>query len=282
MTEPVAGMRLIGVPYDLHRPDYRMGATPAALLPRLAALPLGWAGPPRMLAVAGLSGAEQPDLGRIAAALAAEVRAVRAADELPVIVGGDCLVSIGVMGGLGGAAGGVAWFDAHGDFNTPTTTPSGYLGGMPLAALAGRCLPDLCAAAGLPAPVPETRIALLGVRDLDPLERAALESAPVAMLSTEQIRNDPAALAAALAQCGLAGPVYLHLDLDVLDPAVLPGAVYPTPGGLQFAELAAAVRAVRAHCTLAAVSLTAVNVTGGDQETILAAAQAAAQAALMS
>ncbi|GAB4206033.1 MAG: hypothetical protein OHK0022_32690 [Roseiflexaceae bacterium] len=272
--------QLIGVPFDLNRPGERMGATPAALLPRLAALPLPWASTPALVSPEGLSGDERADLARIAAALAAEVRAARAAGAVPVVIGGDCLVSIGTLGGLDGAAGGVVWLDAHGDFNTPETTPSGYLGGMPLAALAGRCLPDLTAAAGLRAPVPEGQIALLGPRDLDPPEQAALLGSPVALLSTAQLRTDPEQLRAALDSVAQNGPVYLHLDVDVLDASVMPGAVYPTPDGLTLDELAAVLRTVRSRCGLAAVAITAINPAGGDRETILAAAEAVARAAL--
>lgn len=273
-------LQLIGVPFDLHRPGFRMGATPAALLPRLAALPLPWAGDPALLAPSGLTGEQDSDLAIIAAALAAEVRRARAAGALPVVVGGDCMVALGAMGGLDGAAAGVVWLDAHGDFNTPETTPSGYLGGMPLAALAGRCLPALAAAAGLRGPVDEGRIALLGARDLDPLERAALEASPVAVLAPERLRGDLGALDGALGRAAAGGPVYLHIDVDVLDPAEMPGVVYPTPGGLSLPELEALLRTVRARGAPAAVTLTAVNLADGHEEAILDAAVRVARAAL--
>ncbi len=273
--------QLIGVPFDLNRPGERMGATPAALLPRLAGLPLPWAGAPALAAPEGLTGEERADLARIAAALATQVRAARAAGATPVVIGGDCLVSIGTLGGLDGAAAGVVWLDAHGDFNTPETTPSGYLGGMPLAALAGRCLPDLTAAAGLRAPVAEERIALLGPRDLDPPERAALAASPAALITTAQLRAAPERLGAALDAAAAAGPVYLHLDVDVLDGAMMPGALYPTSDGLTLEELGAILREVWSRCEVAAVAITAVNLTGGDRVTILDAAEAAVLAALV-
>lgn len=276
----MAAIQLIGVPFDLHRPGVRMGATPAALLPRLMALPLPWAGEPLLLAPDGLSGETESDLARIAASLAAAVRQARAADALPLLIGGDCLSAIGAVGGLDGAANGVVWIDAHGDFNTPATTPSGYLGGMPLAALAGRCLPTLAEAAGLGQPIPEERIALLGARDLDPPEQAALEASPVAVLTTEQVRGAGPALEAALARLGRQGPIYLHIDVDVLDPALMPGVIYPTPQGLSVEELAALLAAVRAHCQPAAIALTAVNLIEGREEIALAAAERVVRAAL--
>jgi len=262
------------------RPAVRMGATPAALLTRLAALPLPWVGEPRLLAPIGLTGEPAVDLATLAATLATEVRRARAVGALPVVIGGDCLTAIGTLGGLDGAAAGIVWIDAHGDFNTPATTPSGYLGGMPLAALAGRCLPALTAAAGLRAPVPEERTALLGDRDLDPPEHAALAASQVAVLTSAQLRDETGALPPILARLGRQGPVSVHIDVDVLDPAVMPGVAYPAPGGLSLAELEALLRAVRAHCGPAAITLTAVNVTAGHTETILAAAARVVQAAL--
>lgn len=273
-------IQLIGVPFDLHRPAFRMGVTPRALLPRLAALPLPWAGDPLLVEPAGLTGEPEADLARVAAALADAVRSARAGGALPFIVGGDCLTAIGTMGGLDGAASGVVWIDAHGDFNTPETTPSGYLGGMPLAALAGHCLPTLAEAAKLTAPVPEARIALLGARDLDPPERAALEASQVTVLTSEQVRGGGDELRGALARLGGQGQVYLHIDVDVLDQTVMPGVVYPTAGGLSLSELEGLLRAVRAHVEPAAITLTAVNLTDGHEEEILAAAVRVASAAL--
>jgi arginase family enzyme len=104
-----------------------------------------------------------------------------------------------------------AWLDAHGDFNTPDTTPSGFLGGMCLAAACGRW------DAGT-ATVPRDRVHLIGVRDLDPGEREEVEAAGLRRGLPEK------------------GPVYVHLDVDVLDPEVLPSQ-FPVPGGLSAAEV---------------------------------------------
>ncbi|NJM05714.1 hypothetical protein HC891_05260 [Candidatus Gracilibacteria bacterium] len=100
--------QLIGVPFDLHRPGERMGATPALLLPRLAALPLPWADVPVVLEVQGLSGEQEADIALIAAALASAVRAARVSGAVPVVIGGDCLTALGVVGGLGAKVS-VAW-----------------------------------------------------------------------------------------------------------------------------------------------------------------------------
>src|SRR6185503_8434310 len=128
-----------------------------------------------------------------------EVARSRAAGFFPLVVGGDCLVAIGVLAGLRDPANtGVAWIDAHGDFNTPETTTSGYLGGMPLACAVGRGLDELRAHAKLGAPVPERNVALIGARDLDPPEERALAASAVTLVRANELGDDPAPLGRAL------------------------------------------------------------------------------------
>ena len=115
----------------------------------------------------------------------------------------------------------VLWLDAHGDFNTPETTPSGFLGGMCLAAACGRWQAGLIE----DAPIDPARVVMAGVRDLDGGERVELERAGIGTVAPDRL---PGALEGEA--------VYVHLDLDVLDPAVFP-AQFPAPGGLSGEEL---------------------------------------------
>src|SRR5687767_1880913 len=102
--------------------------------------------------------------------LAREVAAARLRSAFPLTLAGNCITSVGTVGGLGAGATGVLWFDAHGDFNTPETTIGGFLDGMALATVVGRCWRSL--AAGVPGftPVAEENVVLVGARDLDPAE----------------------------------------------------------------------------------------------------------------
>ena len=169
------------------------------------------------------------------------------------------MVALGAVAGLGRAdATAIAWIDAHGDFNTPAISISGYLGGMPLACAVGRGLDDMRAACNL-APVDERHVAILGARDLDPLEAQALRDSQVTVLSSAALMEGPAALAEANAALADAAQLYLHIDIDVLDQSVAPGVDFPTSGGLAVAQLAEIARAAAGLGTLAAVSLTAVN-----------------------
>jgi arginase len=166
-------------------------------------------------------------------AVAGAVAAVRAAGNRPLVMSGDCTTALGIVAGLQDADPGIGivWFDAHGDVQTPETTASGYLAGMPLRLLTGYAPGLIAASLGL-RPVPEHAIVLAGARDLDPPEVSYLAGAQIG-------RAEVSALDAA----GLpAGPLYVHVDLDVLDPAEVPGLRYPVPGGPTAAELAAALR----------------------------------------
>ena len=160
--------------------------------------------------------------------------------SLSVVASGDCTTSLGILAGLQrkGLDPSIVWFDAHGDFNTDEITPSGYLGGMSLAVAVGRGDQTAPRALGLRS-IAERRVLLLDARNLDPLERDALDGSEVRRLPVSALL--PATLEAALLP---PGPIYLHLDLDVLDPPELPGLRFPTPGGVVRADLMRAVAAV--------------------------------------
>lgn len=141
----------------------------------------------------------------------------------PVSVAGDCCTTLGVLAGLqrAGLSPTLIWFDAHGDFNTWETTPSGFLGGMPLAMAVGRGEQTLVEGVDL-TPLPEEKVILTDARDLDPGEREAVEASAVTHLPHVE----------ALLEMELpAGPLYVHYDCDVLDPTVVPAIHYPAPGG---------------------------------------------------
>ncbi len=197
---------------------------------------------------------EKDRLGRVAEverALARLVETIVLSDRRPVSLAGDCLSAIGVLAGLQRASVGpvLIWFDAHGDFNTPETTPSGFLGGMPLAMIAGRGDPTITRAVGL-APLDESRIILTDARDLDPGERTALLGSHVTHLT------DPREL---LGRALPPGPLYVHFDTDVVTPAEVPAQNYPAPGGLSSKDLAKVFRHLAKSGRVAAVSLSSWN-----------------------
>jgi arginase len=176
---------------------------------------------------------------QVAAAVAAE----RAAGRVPIVVSGDCTTSLGVVAGLqrSGPDPALVWFDAHGDLQTPQTSASGYLGGMPIRQLLGgadRTVPD---ALGL-RPVAEAEVVLVDGRDLDPPEAEFLASSAVRQVTADAVPPPDR-------------PCYLHVDVDVCDPAELPGLLFPVPGGLALARLGAAVAGVLASGNVVAIGL---------------------------
>jgi arginase len=147
-------------------------------------------------------------------AAAAEISAALDQGELPLLTASDCTICIATLPTAARRIPGlqVLWLDAHGDFNTPETTPSGFLGGMCLAAACGRW------DAGWPDTLDPAAVSFVGVRDLDPGERVEVDQAGIGT-------GVPAE-----------GPVFVHLDLDVLDPSVL-APQFPVPDGLHAREV---------------------------------------------
>jgi arginase len=168
----------------------------------------------------------------------------------PVVFAGDCVSAIGVLAGLqrAGLDPTLVWFDAHGDFHTWETTRSGFLGGMPLAMIVGRGEQTVVDGAGL-TPLDERRVALVGARDLDPGEDEAVAASSMAVLSVADVAAwEPPA-----------GPVHVHVDLDVVDPREMPAHNYPAPGGPSLAEVRAALVHLAATGRIAAVSFSTWN-----------------------
>jgi arginase len=165
---------------------------------------------------------------------------------VPLVLSGDCTTALGTVAGLqrAGCDAGIVWCDAHGDLHTPATTASGYLGGMPLRLLVGACPELIGAGLGL-RPVPEDRVLLVGARDLDPPEASYLAGA--AIRTCEVAGLDPAALPR--------GPLYVHLDADVIDPAEIAGLRFPAPGGPDCDAVAAALRLLLGTGRVVAVGL---------------------------
>jgi len=169
----------------------------------------------------------------------------------PVSVAGDCCATLGVLAGLQrvGIDATVIWFDAHGDFNTWETSPSGFLGGMPLAMAVGLGEQTMLEGLGTQ-PFSSANVILTDARDLDPGERKLVEESGITHLP--DITN--------LLDYPLPdGPLYIHFDTDIVDPREVPAMNYPAPGG----PSAETVRKVFQHLAhtgnIAAVSLSSWN-----------------------
>jgi len=182
-----------------------------------------------------------PEILEACAELAALVEEIVAAGAKPLVLGGDHSLALGTLAGLRAAAGvpgGAIWIDAHGDLNTPETSPTGSVHGMPLAAalgLAGERFHH--ARLTLPALDPR-RVVLLGVRSLDPAERALIRATGLRAITMTELDRIGVERAVQEAIDRVSGPGFVHvsLDLDALDPEVAPGVGTPVPGGLTYRE----------------------------------------------
>ena len=184
--------------------------------------------------------------------------------RLPIVLGGDHSIALGTLGGLAAAAGGpgaALWIDAHGDLNTPQTTPSGNVHGMPLAAALGHGGEGFESEAWpLPALDP-ARTTLIGVRSLDDGERALLGELELAVHTMSEIdrRGIEPLVADALRRAAGAAFVHVSLDMDALDPEVAPGVGTAVRGGLSYREAHLAMELVAESGLLGSFEIVEVN-----------------------
>jgi len=270
-------LQLITVPYRYDEPDEGLGAGPAALIragitQRLLALGFELRGPveARVDPDSLEPGERIANLGRIGAQVAGCVASARRAGHRVLVLAGDDTAAIGVIGGLQQADGedvalGLVWLDAHGDFNTPQTSYSGILAGMPLAVIAGLAESHWREAAGLTVPIAPERILLAGVRELDPEEERLLQATDITVIPCDGLRAGDAFAQKVALVAGGCQALALVIDLDVLDPSLVPSATTPVEHGLDIGEAAAAIGTVLSTGKVACVCLSSLNPGGGSR-----------------
>lgn len=220
---------MIAIPYHLGRRAVEVGRGPLVILEAL-----------NQPCIMVESDAGIADLNsRLAQAVAAH--------ESPVVIlAGNCGSCLGTLAALENP--GIVWFDAHGDFNTPETTISGALEGMSLAIATGHCHPELMAR-----PVAEENVVLAATRSLDPLEEVRLARSKIELAALDRLPRAVDQLAHRVDN------IYLHLDLDVLDPGISPGVNFSAPGGISPDQLFDAVKHVIATGKLRAAAIANFN-----------------------
>jgi len=252
-------IQLLAVPYDSGHRGARMGAGPEALLDSGLERELGECGHRTHVKIAELAGdawlAEIQTGFDLMRMLSAAVREARDAGRLPVVLAGNCNTAVGTLAGLGMDSIGVAWFDAHGDFNTPETTASGFLDGTAVATITGRCWRRLVASIPGFSPIADQRVCLIGTRDLDALEAQVLDASDVEAIPPSQLRqNLPDALDRIRTEVQ---QMYVHIDLDVLDAAEARANSYALPGGLTLADAEYALAEIGRRFRIGGVTLSA-------------------------
>lgn len=269
-------IHLIQVPYDSGHRNARMGRGPLHFHEHGAADRLRAAGHEVAESLIEVPSPFPTEIGTSFAlhrALADTVRDAVAAERFPLILAGNCGSALGTVSGLRSATPhdsspvGVIWLDAHADFNTPDTTTSGFLDGMALATLTGQCWHALTSTIPGFRPVSDAHVVLVGARDIDPAEELRLARSHVIRVEAARLRVEGAGSAGALddALTELArrnvARVYLHIDLDVHDPADVQANQYAAPGGLAPSTVRDLVTVVAGRFEIVAAAMTAYDPT---------------------
>jgi arginase len=188
--------------------------------------------------------------------------AAMSAGEIPLFLGGDHSIALGtVAAATETGPTGVLWIDAHGDFNTPTTSPTGNLHGMPLAALTGQGSPQMIDIARPGPKVSGRDVVLVGLRSLDPDERALLRASGVTVFTMREIDEQGIGQIAqqAIERLAHRPKIHVSLDMDSLDPSEAPGVGTPVPGGLTYREAHLLLESVASNADVGSVDVVEIN-----------------------
>lgn len=254
----MSALQLIAVPWDSGIRGWRLGAGPIHLLEGGLEARLRSAG--HTVRTRWIEAPAHPPpveirtAFQLAADVAEAVRQARSAGALPVVLAGNCATAMGTLAGLPDTDPGVVWLDAHADLNTPETTRSGFLDGMALAIATGHCWQQMAASIPGFRPVHDDSVCLLGTRDVDPAESEFLQRSGTQVVSTADLEDLPLALRSLRTHTDA---VYLHIDLDVLDPSEGRANAFAADGGLRVRDVLHVIRTIRGKLPIAAAALTA-------------------------
>lgn len=270
-------LRIVEVPYRYDERHDGLGRGPRALLDaglvdRLRETPVGTPD----VVTAELPESERVDgpvavnIGRLGANVGALVGEGHDRDERVLVLAGDDTAAVGVVSGLQQSRGaahriGVVWFDAHGDFNTPETSVSNILAGMPLAILAGLAGPLWREAAMLAATIPTDRIVVAGIRELDDAEEQLLTSTDVRLLRQEDALAGTTFADVVAKLADRVDDLYVHIDLDVLDPSLVPSSSTPSPRGMSLQQLEGLLDVTFTTGKVAVLAVAGLNPGGGQR-----------------
>lgn len=268
-------IQIVTVPYRYDEPNDGLGRGPGALLGaglrrRLKAIGIETAEPveSHLPDEERVSGPLAVNIGRLGGHTAEHVCHALGTNEPVLVLAGDDTAAIGVVAGLQRAHGvsaniGLVWLDAHSDFNTPETSYSGILAGMPVAIIAGLAGPLWREAAQLKAPLATDRILIAGVREMDEKEEVLLRSTNVRVVTADDLGKDSAFENAVDRLANSVEYIVLHIDLDLLDPSLVPSASTPSPHGLTIRQASRMIRYVIATGKTAVLTITSLNPGAG-------------------
>ena len=250
-------LRLLVVPYDSGHRGARMGAGPERLLELGIESALSSDGHEIQTTIVALpENAWTSEIGtafelmrRVAGAIATSK------ESLPIILAGNCITTIGALATYPAARTGIVWFDAHGDFNTPDTTTSGFLDGTALSTITGGSWRQLALSVPGFKPVAEDNVCIVGARDLDPTEKRQLRSSGITTIQAGELASGLRSAIESIAK--RVQGLHVHIDLDVLDASVARANTYAVSGGLTVEELESALSTIGGAVPIAGITLSA-------------------------
>ena len=192
--------------------------------------------------------------------LAKQVKFALESGKFPLVLAGNCNNCVGTIAGLHQADLGVIWFDAHGDFNTPETSYSGYLDGMALALATGDCWQGLLDTIPDFIPIAGNHIVHIGGRALDPEESARFSSAGISLVDSKSLQAigiHQSLEAAFLNLSHHADKVYVHIDMDIVDPVVARSKSFAPTGGLTVEQVVEALQMIKENFSIRAGTIAA-------------------------
>jgi arginase len=270
-------VQLFQVPYDSGQRGARMGKGPLAFVEHGLSARLqeqGWRVKVVTIEAVSPFRAEIRTAFELCRSLAQQVQPARARGAFPLILSGNCISSLGGIAGVDPAGLGVIWFDAHPDFHTPETTAGGMLDSMGLAIATGHCWTTITQFIPGFVALPGNQVLLVGPRQIDAEDPARLQQAEITLLRGEAIRAAGFTELFVPALAALARRVqrvYIHLDLDVLDPTVGTANSFALPGGLFVPELEQTITLIAQRFEIAGAAFTAYDPDCDPEETIFRA-----------
>jgi arginase len=275
-----SGIRIIAVPYDSGHRDRRMGAGPQHLLDNGLAESLRPGG--RGVSITTVRHEREPP-AEVATAfelqglVSRQARATIDEGQLPLVLSGNCnTAAVGALAGAGPEDLGIVWFDAHGEFNTPETTTTGFIDGMGLSIAVGHCWKEMVK--GVPgfSPIPEENVVMAWVRAVDVAEQERFDASEITVVGPDAEGQGLRALADALDRLrSSVGSVYVHLDLDAIK--VGKANEYATSEGMEVGQLEAALGMVRERFVVAAAGMASYDPSFDTDGRVLRAATAGAR-----
>lgn len=249
-------LQLLVVPYDSGHRGLRMGAGPERLIEAGIETALSSDGHNVRTTRIDLPADSWTSEIGTAFELMRRVSAAITTNEgsLPIILAGNCIMSIGALATYPPSRTGVVWFDAHGDFNTPDTTTSGFLDGTALSTITGGSWRQLALTVPRFKPVAEETVCVVGARDLDPVEKRSLLASGVSLVGPAELSGLPTAMESIAKRVER---VHVHIDLDVLDVREARANSYAVGGGLSIEDLESCLATIGRIIPIAGITLSA-------------------------